>query len=135
LTTIWQLKLFNNIIYIFEDAIFKTSPRGYYQTLNIMGFVEEIKRSIPLLIIPMTHKSFSSYNNIFITLKNLIDNLNMKINFDKFIFITDYEKALRNSIIKNFPNSKFEGCYFHYVKILWCYAKKNALCTRKFLNI
>ena len=128
--TVWQLKLFFKVTYIFVDATFKTSPRGFYQTLNIMGFVEEIQMPIPLLIIPMTHKSFESYNNIFIIIKNLLENLNMKINFDKYIFITDYEKALRNGIIRNFPKSRFEGCYFHYVKILWCYAKKNGLCTK-----
>ena len=107
-TTIWQLKLFYKITYIFIDATFKTSPRGFYQTLNIMGFVEEVKKPIPLLIFPMTHKSFEIYDIIFRELKYLLETLNIKVNYDKFIFITYDEKVLRNSIKKNFPNSYFE---------------------------
>ena len=69
-----------------------------------MGFIEEIKKPIPLLIIPMTHKSFEIYDIIFRELKYLLETLNIKINYDKFIFLTDYEKALRNSIKKFFQN-------------------------------
>jgi len=83
-----------------------------------MGFIEEVDNPIPLLIIPMTNKSYESYNNIFISLKTLLENLKIKINYEKLIIIADYEKALRNSIIKNFSEAKLEGCYFHYIKNL-----------------
>ena len=42
-TTIWQLILFMKITYLFIDATFKISPRGFYQTLNFMGYIEEVK--------------------------------------------------------------------------------------------
>ena len=54
-TTIWQLKLFMKITYLFIDVTFKTSPRGFYQTLNFMGFIEDVKMQIPLLFVPMTN--------------------------------------------------------------------------------
>ena len=99
-----------------------------------MGFIEGVDIPIPLLIIPMTSKSYDSYNNIFITLKTLLENLKIKKNYEKSIIVVDYETALRNSIIKNFPNAKLEGCYFHYIKNLWMYAKKHALCTKTLFN-
>ena len=45
---------------MFTDAMFKTSPRNYYQTLNIMGYIEEVSTPILLLFIPMTNKPFES---------------------------------------------------------------------------
>lgn len=44
------MKLLSKITYLFVDATFKTSPRGYYHTLNIMGFVEDAKIPVPLFI-------------------------------------------------------------------------------------
>jgi len=41
-----------------------------------------------------------------------------------------FEFALRNSIKINFPNSKLNGCYFHFVKILWEKAKKLSSCNK-----
>ncbi len=61
------------ITYLFIDANFKTSPRSFYQTLNFMRFIEDVKMPITLLFISMTNKSFESYTNI----------IYFKINFDK----------------------------------------------------
>ena len=74
-TKIWQLKLFmkNNLLVY---RCFKTSPRGFYQTLNFMGFIEDVKMPIPLIFVPMTNKSFKSYNNIINSIKHLFKNSN-----------------------------------------------------------
>ena len=133
-TTIWQLKMLTKTTYLFIDATFKTAPRGFYQTLNIMGFIEDVKKPILLIFVPMTHKSYESYNNIFVSIKTLIESLNISLKYDKLIIIADYEKALRNAVLNNFPDIKMEGCYFHYVKNLWSYAKKHSLCKKNILN-
>ena len=88
-----------------------------------MGFIEEVSSPIPLIIIPMTNKSYESYNNIFIVIKSLIEEVNVNIKYDNIIIIADYETALRKSIMKNFPNIKLERCYFHYIKNLWKYMR------------
>jgi len=116
------IKIINKTSFLFIDSIFKTSSHGFYQALNIMGFIEEVDTLISLLIIPMTNKSYESYNNIFILLKTLLENLKIKINYEKLIIVPDYETALRNNIIKNFPEAKLEGYYFHYIKNLWMYS-------------
>ena len=46
----------------------------------------------------------------------------------------DFEKGLQKSIKKNFENSVIDGCYFHFVKILWAKAKNNGLCTKKYIK-
>lgn len=71
-TTVWQLKLLTRIKYFFIDATFKTTVRTYYQTLKIISFIEDVYTPIPLIIIPMTNKSYESYNNLFIVIKSLI---------------------------------------------------------------
>ena len=43
----------------------------------------------------------------------------------------DFEPAIQNSVREIFPNAKINGCYFHFVKILWGKAKKYGLCTKK----
>ena len=41
--------------------------------------------------------------------------------------MSDFEKALRNSISLVWPEAKVQGCYFHYCQALWRYANKLGL--------
>ena len=43
----FQINLFNLCEYLFIDAIFKTAPRGFYQVLNIIGFITNTGNSFP----------------------------------------------------------------------------------------
>ena len=38
-------------------------------------------------------------------------------------FICDFEKSLIKAVNLEFPKSKTNGCFFHYVKALWKKAK------------
>ena len=71
-----------------------------------MGFIEEVNTPISLLIIQINNKSYDSYNNIFISLKTLLEILKIKIIYEKLIIVAYCETALRNSIINNFPDVK-----------------------------
>ena len=42
--------------------------------------------------------------------------------------LTDFEKPLQNAIKKNFPGAVIDGCFFHFVKLLWAKSKKLGLC-------
>ena len=47
----------------------------------------------------------------------------------------DFEKPLQNAVKTNFPNAIVDGCYFHFVKLLWTKAKTFGLCSKKKLKI
>ena len=35
----------------------------------------------------------------------------------------DFEKPLQNTIKENFPEAIIDGCFFHYLKLLWAKSK------------
>ena len=51
------MKLFSNAKQIYMDPTFLKSPKGFYQTLNIICYCEEAKSTIPVFHIPMTSKN------------------------------------------------------------------------------
>ncbi len=42
----------------------------------------------------------------------------MKLKLNPEIIMTDFEKALQNSICKKFTNSRLFGCWFHFTQPL-----------------
>ena len=82
----------------------------------------------------MSHKSFDLYYILFSNIKTLLIKLNIEVNFDKIAFMLDFENASRLALIKVFPKSPILGCFFHYVKALWCKAKKIGLTRKKYLK-
>ena len=60
----------------------------------------------------MKNKSENSYFKAFEKFKELI-----KINI-KYV-ITDFEKALINSVRRSFENSESNGCFFHFAQNIW----------------
>ena len=72
----------------------------------------------PFIYVLMSSKSQSSYEHLFAYIdKNVI-------NFKPTSFISDYEKALRNSLKATFPTAKIKGCWFHYCQALNRNARK-----------
>lgn len=109
-------------------------PRGYYQIINIAGYYPELNTIIPIFMIPTTGKSVYLYNTIFEDVKKIIINNNINIEDISNKIIIDFEKSLQKSIKTNFPNSVIDGCYFHFVKLLWDKAKKLGLCKKEELK-
>ena len=64
-TTIFQLNKLASSELIFIDATFRTSTRTYYQMLNILCKDKQTSRNIPVIHVPMSHKSSFLYDNIF----------------------------------------------------------------------
>lgn len=58
------------------------------------------------------------YFKIFENLKIMLNESNIKLDFTKINFMCDFEKSLRNEIIKSFHDSPILKCYFHYIKAL-----------------
>ena len=48
--------------------------------------------------------------------------------------MVDFEKSLINAIKKNFPETIINGCFFHYIKLLWKKAKSLSLCNKNNLK-
>ena len=60
-TSKYQLKEFSMCDEIYIDATFKFSPKGYYQTLNIISLNKKSNFHLPVFFIPMTNKSYISH--------------------------------------------------------------------------
>ena len=129
-TSNFQLNLLTKADQLFVDSTFKSSPKNYYQILNIAGYFKEINSIIPLVFISITNKSEDIYNKIFHNLFEIMENINIKINKICKRIMCDFENSLRKSLKKNFPSSILNGCYFHFLKILWEKAKNLSLCNK-----
>ena len=130
-TTIFQLNKLAASDLIFIDATFRTSPKHYYQMLNILCKDRESNSNIPVVHIPMSHKTSFLYDKVFDSINKISNDLSIEINLDKKTCITDFELSLRKVLREKYGGIKLRGCFFHYVKALWSKAKKLGLCTKK----
>ena len=64
----------------------------------------------------MEAKSEANYREVFIQLKNIINSMNLSLN--PSVIMTDFEKALQNSISREFTESRLAGCLFHFCQAL-----------------
>ena len=130
-TSKFQINLITKCTQIFLDGTFKISPIGYFQILNISGYLKEINGLIPLFKIPTTGKTQYLYENILTNIKKILLDNNIKIENITKQFLMDFEPSLQNAVRKIFVNVKINGCFFHYVKILWDHSKRYGLCVKK----
>ena len=63
----------------------------------------------------MSRKTTRAYNTIWEFLKEKFPN------FDPKVSMTDFERALQNSIVHCFPGIRICGCHFHYAQVSKCY--------------
>ena len=133
-TTNFQLNLAKKCTQVLVDGTFKCCPKGYYQVINVAGYYPELNAIIPLFMIPTTGKSYYLYKEIFQDIKNIYINTGHKIEDFPKDFMMDFEKSMIKAIKINFENARIDGCYFHYVKLLWSRAKKYGLCSQRMLK-
>ena len=109
-TTNFQINMLQKSTQILIDGTFKSCPKGYMQILNIAGYIPDIDSIIPIFMIPVTGKSENLYNRIFKEVKEIITDMGYKLENITSHFMSDFEKALQNSIRNNFPHIKLDGC-------------------------
>lgn len=68
----FQINMITKCTQIFVDGTFKIAPIGFYQVVNIGGYIPEIGGIIPIFFIPTTGKSEYLYNKIFCDIKNIL---------------------------------------------------------------
>ena len=131
LSSATQLKFLENTSQIFIDCTFKSAPKNFYQIMNILIKPADYDHIIPIIHVLMSNKSYYSYINIFSDIKLNLFIKKININWEKMYFIHDFEKGLVKAIGEYFPKSKSIGCYYHYCKSLWVYAKKHQCFQKK----
>ena len=92
------------------DGTFKVVPYIFYQLFTI--FIQYKGHAIPALHILMISKNENLYTAVVLSLHQYIPD------FTPLMAICDFEKAPRNSFLKNFPHLTLVGCRFHYTKAL-----------------
>jgi len=63
---------------------------------------------------------------IYVELLNYIRNV-LPLCYDQLTIITDFEQGLINAVNLVFPESKHQGCYFHYCQVNSKYLPLNLL--------
>ena len=89
---------------------------------------------MPIAFVLMTNKSFLVYEKVFANIILLLKNYKIEIDFKKIRILCDFEKSLLKAIKENFPESKLNGCYFHFIKSLWKKARSFGLTNKKLLK-
>lgn len=103
-------------IEILMDGTFKILPTHMkFSQLYIMSFIHE-GRCYPFGYVFMEKRNSESYNCLFENLKELWgENVTCKVTK----IMTDYEKAVRSSAKKHFPNARISGwvllCYLIFI--------------------
>ncbi|KAL5246127.1 hypothetical protein ACI65C_013535 [Semiaphis heraclei] len=110
-TTLLQLVLANNVDEVHVDATFKVVLLNMgSQFLIIHCMIDNY--SIPIVYCLMECKTRNTYNCVFNFLKTYpLANLNPSI------VITDYETALRDTLMFIFPTARITGCWFHHNQV------------------
>ena len=92
------------------DDTFKSVPKIYTQTFTIRGF--EGDKLIPLVYYLLSSKTRAIYSQVFRSLKDKADSLDVLLM--PTLFICDLESGLISSIKSEFPTTRIRGCYFHF---------------------
>ena len=102
---------------LFVDGTFKTSPRTFYQLLNIISYIPGKELIIPIFTTAITSKTEKIYRYTLIEFQKIIDNLNIKVDFNKIKFMTDFEVNLIAAINKLYPILNYSDVIFIILKI------------------
>ena len=74
-TSKFQINMITKVTQIFIDGTFKIAPYGYYQVINIGGYLPQLNKIFPLFFIPTTGKSEFLYEIIFANIKKILPDI------------------------------------------------------------
>jgi hypothetical protein len=102
---------------IFIDGYHKI-PSSYKQLVTIMAYFPSLKQAIPIFHCLTNKKTCQIYQQMFLTfeaiMKELLNKRDATLNCP--IITLDFEMALLEAIKWNWPKSKLQGCFFHFIK-------------------
>jgi hypothetical protein len=104
------IHLKNNKLWII-DGTFKVVPNEFLQLLTIQSRIRNVY--VGLIYVLLKRKTKMSYDSFFLWPSEI-----KKITAPNNIII-DFEQTLYSSLSSFFPNSKLNGCLFHFSQIIW----------------
>ena len=105
---------------LYMDATFRTAPRPYEQVFTILASIAT------------SHHTYDKYGAIG-HYRQVLQVLQRKIRcatgseWEPEAIVCDFEQALITAIQTELPNTRIEGCYFHFNQSLWCHVKELGL--------
>ncbi|CAF4499777.1 unnamed protein product, partial [Rotaria sp. Silwood2] len=92
------------------DGTFKIAPHLFHQLYTVHG--RFCARTLPLVYCILSGKSEDIYHKMFDVVLNHVSQCPLSIT-------VDFEKAVHNVIKQKLPQTKLNGCFFHYKQCLW----------------
>ena len=117
-SSIIQIKNFMESEKIFIDLNYNICPKGYSQLMSILSYNPKNNLFMPCFFIPMSFKTFISYDYAFKSILELIDD-NELIYDNKnknFVLQADIDSNLIKAFKENFQKTEAYGSYFNYLK-------------------
>ena len=99
----------------FVDGTFSVCPSIFYQvfTIHIMKY----NQVFPMIYALLPNKQRHTYNRAFMLLKDAA--LDLGLTLDPISLMCDFELAIIQASLLNFPNASHRGCYYHYMQSIW----------------
>ena len=109
------------------DGTFSITPKLFYQAMIFLCMTN--KAYILSMIALMPDKSRDSYDNMFGFLVVYFEAKNLDYSWVGAVFMTDFEVAMKSSILMFFPYVKLLACYFHFSQRIVYLLKASGLQT------
>ena len=110
-----SLKLLSEANTYYVDWTFRVTPSISYQLFTI--HIVKHNQSFPLVYALLPNKQRQTYSHVFLLLKDAALSLGITLNPDTLM--SDFELALIQATVLNFPNASQKGCYYHFKQAIW----------------
>ncbi|EAT39117.1 AAEL009053-PA [Aedes aegypti] len=121
-----NLRRLGHAKYWVADGTFATVPSLFRQLVTVHGSIAPThQQTVPLIYVLMTTKTESLYRKVWEAIIEAADALD--IDLEPEYVITDFEKALINSVQAEFPDAQHSGCFFHWSKNLFKFIQQNKM--------
>lgn len=108
------------------DGTFHVVPSIFRQLFTIQGKIDS--ETVPLIYCLMSSKSKLAYDEFFFNLHRIACEFSINLNPDRII--SDFEIASVSSAKQFFPDAHYQGCLFHFGKIIWRRIQLERLATK-----
>ncbi|XP_022160415.1 uncharacterized protein LOC111026611 [Myzus persicae] len=105
------------------DGTFKTVPKSPPQLTKgcLLTFQVVLKNvSFPMVYGLTSRMTQATYESFLRIVREVLP-----LNYARLTIISDYERGLINAVESTFPESRFQGCWFHYCQAIVRYCRRS----------